>query len=219
MAVIGGHHWQVFALCQFKEAVVDDGLLLEAVVLQLEVEIVFVKFRVLPCDPAGLVHVARQDGLGYFALDAGCQTDDALGIFLKNVPVHARFIEEALKPALGHHFHKVVVAGHVLREQDQVVAALGVLALGVQVIAAGIDLTAENGLDAEFRAGLLEGGRSEHVPVVCDGAGPHTVVFRLLAQVLEADGAVKHAVFGMAVEMDKIGHAAPPAAERGCPPA
>lgn len=64
MAVIGGHHWQVFALCQFKEAVVDDGLLLEAIVLQLEVEIVFVKFRVLPCDPAGLVHVARQDGLG-----------------------------------------------------------------------------------------------------------------------------------------------------------
>ena len=145
--------------------------------------------------------------------------NDALGIFLKNVPVHARFIEEALKPALGHHFHKVVVAGHVLREQDQVVAALGVLALGVQVIAAGIDLTAENGLDAEFRAGLLEGGRSEHVSVVCDGAGPHTVVLRLLAQVLEADGAVKHAVFGMAVEMDKIGHAAPPAAERGCSPA
>ena len=187
---------------------VDDSLLGEAVLLDLEVEAVLEELRVLPRQGAGLVHVAGKAGLGDLALNAGREAHEAFGVLAEDLPVHARLVEKALEPALGDDLDEVAVAVHVLGQQDEMVAALGVLACRVEVVAAGVDLAAEDGLDAVGGAGLLEGGGREHVAVVRHGRCRHAVVLGPLAEILQADRAVEHAVFGVAVEMDEVGHGA-----------
>ena len=99
-----------------------------------------------------------------------------------------------------------MIALLVLGQEDQVVTAARQFRGLVRMIVADVNLAAENGLDAEILAGRVEIGRAEHVAVVGDGAGGHAVILGAGAEILDADGAVQQAVFGMAMQMDEIGH-------------
>ena len=208
VAVVGGHQRQVELFGDLHEAVVDRHLFLQAVGLQLQIEAAGVDVRVFPGQRAGLVHVAGLDGARHFARDAGRKADEPLGILAQQRLVHARLVMEALQKALGHQLDEVVIARLVLGQQDEMVAPAGQLGRLVEMVMADVDLAAEDGLDADLGALLGEVGRAEHVAVIGDGTGGHAEILGAVAQVLEADGPVQQAVFGMAVQMHEIGHAA-----------
>ena len=208
VAVVGGHQRQMELFGDLHEAVVDRHLFLQAVGLQFQIEAAGVDVRIFPRKGKGLVHVAGLDGPRHLARDAGRKADEPLGILAQQGLVHARLVVEALQKALGHQLDEVVIARVVLGQQDKVVPFAGQFGRLVEMVVADVDLAAENGLDADLGALLGEIGRAVHVAVIGDGAGGHAEVLGAVAQVLEADGPVQQAVFGMAVQMHEIGHAA-----------
>lgn len=70
----------------------------------------------------------------------------------------------------------------------------------------GIDLAAEDGPYAVFAAYLLKFGRGAEIAVIRNGAGLHAEGDGAFTESRQAYGAVEHAVFGMAVQVDKFGH-------------
>ena len=70
----------------------------------------------------------------------------------------------------------------------------------------GIDLAAEDGPYAVFAAGFLKFGRGAEIAVIRNGAGLHAEGDGAFTESRQAYGAVEHAVFGMAVQVDKFGH-------------
>ena len=80
----------------------------------------------------------------------------------------------------------------------------------VDLIEAGaggnVDLAADDGADAGFFTFLVEIDGSVHHAVVGDGNGGLPQRFGTGNQPLDAAGAVKEAVFGMDMQVDKVGH-------------
>lgn len=69
-----------------------------------------------------------------------------------------------------------------------------------------VDLAAHNGLEFGLFGGLVKDQVPVHVAVVGDGRGRAAEVRGRGDQILDADGPVEEAVFGVAVQMDEIGH-------------
>ena len=66
-----------------------------------------------------------------------------------------------------------------------------------------IDLAADDGLDSGGLAGLVEGHRAVHDPMVGDGDGGLTHVPGGLRQLVHPAGAVQQGVFRMHMQMNK----------------
>ena len=214
VAVVGGNNRYALAPAQFEKAVVDCGLLLYAVVLQFEIEVAVKEFRAVAGKVCRDIHALRENGLGDLALQAGREAGDALGVGRDYVPVYPGLVEKALLPAGSDNLEQIVESLFVARKKDQVVAAPCRVGCGVKAVWRHVDFAAEDGLQAIFPAGLLKLASAEHIAVVRDGAGGHAKILGPGAQILEPDGAVEHAVFGMAVKVDKIGHIVTDSADR-----
>ena len=193
---------------QFEKAVVDRGLLGDAVVLQFKVEVSVKEFGAVAGKVCRNIHALRENCLGDLALQAGREAGDAPGVGRDHIPVHPGFVEKSFLPAGCHNLEQIVETLFVARKKNKVVAVLGSWGGCVKAVWRHIDFTAKDGLQAIFPAGFLKLARSEHIAVVRDGAGGHAKILGPGAQILEPDGSVEHAVFGVAVKMDKIGHKA-----------
>ena len=117
------------------------------------------------------IHAVGENGLGDLALQAGREAGKALCMGRDDVPVHPGLVEKALLPACGDNFEQVAEAVLVAGKQDEVIAALCRIRGGVKAIGSHIDFTAEDGLETVFLAGFLELACTEHIAMVCDGAG------------------------------------------------
>ena len=105
----------------------------------------------------GPLEVVRRDGTRHLAGQTGRTADQPLVIFLQLHAVRSRTHVETLGPRLRDDLYQVVVSLEVLGQQDQVVAALvGLALLVVQAAACHIDLAADNGLEGQFAAKLLQ---------------------------------------------------------------
>ena len=206
VAVVGGHQRQAGGFGNLQQGVVDHVLFGQAVGLQLQIKIAGIDGSVFPGQTQGLVHVPGQDGAGNFAGDAGRKAGQALGVAAQHILVHARLVVKAVQKTVADQLDQIVIAQLVSGQQNQVVAAARQFRGFVRMIMADVDLAAENGLDAELLAGRVEIRRAEHIAVVGDGAGGHAVILGAGAEILDADGAVQQAVFGMAMQMNKVGH-------------
>ena len=206
VAVVGGNQRHARGFRQFQQGGVGLGLLGQAVGLQFQIEAVGVDIGVFPREAQGLVHVVRKNGAGDFARNAGRKADKAFGILAQQGFIHAGFVIKTLKVALCDQLDQIVVARGVLGQQNQVVAAArqGRLRAFILVVVADVNLAPKDGFDAVILATLIKIGRAKEVAVVGDGAGGHAEILGAGAQILDADGAVKQAVFGMAMKMDKI---------------
>ncbi|KAF5035124.1 hypothetical protein DSECCO2_588920 [anaerobic digester metagenome] len=207
MAVVGGDERQLQVIGQFDQEIVDRGLLGDAVGLELEIEAVRKERHVLPGHGHGLVLALPQQLLVDLALEAGGQGNEALAVFAEQFLVHARLVVEALGVAAGHELEQVVVADHVLGEQHQMVARG--LGLAVETAARGdVDLAADDGLEPRLLGVVVKNERAVEVAVVGDGRGGRAEGGGGLDEVADADGPVEEAVFGVAVQVDEIGHGA-----------
>ena len=76
----------------------------------------------------------------------------------------------------------------------------------VFVVVANVNFAAKNGLDAKIFAALIKIGSAKKVAMVGDGASGHAKVLGAGAKIFDANSPVKQAVFGMAMQMNKVGH-------------
>src|SRR5690606_36408221 len=123
VAVVGGHHADAVALRELLEHAVEAALLLEAVVLQLDEEVVAEDAQVAVEDALALLLAEVEDGAGDLRAQAARQGDDALVVLLEQLQVDARLHVEALEVGAAGELAEVLVALEVLGQQGEVEVA------------------------------------------------------------------------------------------------
>ncbi len=204
--VVGDDQRQADLRRELEELAVEPGLLGQAVVLELEVEVVLAQdLAVLPGHMAGQLPVLDLERLGDLAAQTGRQADQALAVLREVLAVDARLVVVAVDVGVGDEAAQVLVAGVVLGQQDQV-EGLGVgLALLVGHRAAGdVRLDPDDGLDALVLRGLVEGDRAVEGPVVGDGHRIHARRGRRVDQLGDPPEAVQQAELAVDVEVREV---------------
>ena len=210
--VVGAHHRQAEVAGDAGQAAVHDLLLVEALVLQLEEEVVGAEdVAVRRRRGAGLLQPILVDAFGDLALETARQADEALAVLREQVLVDARLVVEAFRVAGRDQLDQVVEAFVGLGQQHQVVGRLARRpALGAAIARRDVDLAAEDRLDALLPRVVVEGDRREHVAVLGDGERGHAQLLRLVEQLLDAAGAIEQRELRVEVEMDEVTHWALP---------
>ena len=205
MAVVGDHHGQTRFSCQAHDALVHRTLFVDAVVLQLQIEMVGTENIGHPqgiflCALIVLVHQV----LGNAAGQTGGSGDQALMVLFKQLQIHTGLAVEAVDKSLGHHQAEILIALAVLAQQHQMV---GVVIDAVDPVCHGaagnIDLTADDGLDASGFGCFVEVDTAIHNAVVSDGHGGLAQFLDPIHQPVDAAGAVQEAEFRMDMQMHK----------------
>ena len=186
--------------------------------LQLEI-IVVAEYTLVPLHGLlGPLDVALQDFCGHLACYT-CRADNQpLVVRLEVGAVGTGAHVEAVNPRAAYQFDKVLVALVVLRQHNQVVAALVAVLFHLVFlrVARHVHLAAENGL--ELRLALLfqlpvlllavveKLLYAHHVAMVGHGHAPHAVGYGLVDELLYTGLPVEDAVISMYVKMDEILH-------------
>jgi hypothetical protein len=209
--VVGAHHRQAEIAGDAGQAAIDDLLFVEALVLQLEEEVVGAEdVAIRRRRGARLLQAILVDALGDLAFETARQADQALAVLREQVLVDARLVVEAFRVAGRDQLDQVVEALVGLRQQHQMVGRLaGRAALGAAIAGRDVDLAAEDRLDALLPRVVVEGDRREHVAVLGDGERRHAQLLRLIEQLLDTAGAVEQGELRVEVEMDELAHGSP----------
>ena len=209
--VVRHNERQTRLLVQAQNALVDDRLLADAVILQLQVEMVRTedlseRQRVfLRALIAAAAEPARD-----LAGKAGRQGDQPFAVLAQQRKVDARLNVKALDMRHGNEVGKVAVPLLVLAQQHQMARLAVKFVLLIKARARrNIDLAADDRLDALSFAGAVKVDRAVHHAVVRDGAGGLPHLLDKLRKVFDAAGSVEQAVFRMNMKVGK-GHGVPP---------
>ena len=121
MAIIGGNQGNAGFTADLDQLRVDQGLLGDAIMLQLEVEIAPAEQLIVglgqldsPCA------IVLHQGTGYFAAEAGREGDQSRRVLAQQVMVNARAVVKAINKPGRDQFHQVLPAGLIFSQQDQV---------------------------------------------------------------------------------------------------
>ena len=216
VAVVGGEQRGADAAGDLEQLRVGAVLLGDAVVLDLDEEVVPPE-DVL--EPAGLLErpllVAPHQRLEHVAAEAAGGGDDALAVLLEEVPVEAGLVVVALEEGPAGELDEVAVADVALGQQREVVvellAASGVAAGVVHAtppagplepaVVGHVGLGAQDRLDPVLLARLVERQDPVHVAVVGDADRRLAVGRGRRHDVVDTCGAVEHRVLGVHVEV------------------
>ena len=193
-----------------QDAGVDDLLLAQAVVLQLEVEVVLAQ-DLLKAQGKGarLVHAPLQDQARNVAREAGRQRDEPFVPLREQVHVDAGLVVVALDEPGRAELDEVLIALLVFAQEHQVRVFAGDLGLVKAAALGDVDLAPDDRVDARLLAGLVEVDHAVHHAVVRDRQGLHAQLLGALHQRPDAAGAVQQGVFGVQMQVRK-GHARSP---------
>ena len=227
VGVVGGHEGNPQAGRELLLEGDDLVLPLEALVLDLQEEVVAKDVAELASHLLGPIGAVLQQAGLHLAAQAGREGDEALAVLAQEVLVHPGLVVEALGEARRDEAGQVGEAHGILGQQHQVVArvpgAAGVLAVFQALLAGGaaglelaveaglgghIDLAAQDGLHRpvatavlRLLARIVELHHAEHVAVVRDGNCGHAGGLALLDQVRDAGQAVQERVLGVQVQV------------------
>ncbi len=210
VAVVGRDQRNAGVLAQAQQVGADLVLLLQALVLNLEEEILCAEELAEEAGSLarGVVLPFRQ-ALGDFALQAAGKPDQPARVLGEKFLADARLVVEAVERRLGGDLHQVAVALVGLGEHDQVVVVIAVgrrAVHAVVVLLADVELAADDGLDAVLLGGIVEMQRAEDVAVVGDGDGRLPELGHARHELVDVAGAIEQRVIGVQVKMDKLGH-------------
>ena len=197
VAVVGHHQRNVHLPGQAHQPGVHRPLVRQAVVLQLDEEVVLPEdVDIAPGHLPGFVLPAVQQQLGQVAGQAGRQRDQALAVLLQQRIVHPGPVVIAPYEALADQPGQVLIPLLVLAQQDQVAVVPGGAGLVVHV-RADVDLAADHRVDARFLRGAIKIHHAVHHAVVRHRAGSHAQRLQPLHQRLDPACPVQEAVFRM----------------------
>ena len=139
-------------------------------------------------------------------LQAARKANEALGVLGEELHIDPRFVVKAMHVRLRRELSQILIALKILREQahmvNLVLSALG--PFGHAVVVHEVDFRAQNRLNAMLFGALEETGEPKQIPMVGDGEGLHAKVTRPFAQPVHVAAAIKKAVVGVDVKMDKF---------------
>ena len=175
--IVGSHQLDPSLPAQTQKSLVYHLLLRQAVVLQLQKEIVFSEYLLIPSGRTHglLIHSAGQIFLN-LSRQAGTESDDSLVAGFKNLVIHSWLIVKSLHKSFGNDLHEVFVALIIFRQQHQmVVAILSSRAFPVKTGAGShIDLAAQNRLDPRFPGCPVKINNAVHNAVIRNGQAVHS---------------------------------------------
>ena len=210
MHVVGGDALQTELFRPRDEVLVHLRLLWQRVVLQLQVEIFRAERLLEPVHRvASLVQLVLEDRLRDFAGEAAGKDDQTLLVRGEQFLVNARLVVIAIEVRGGGELDEVLVAGLVLRQQDEVVidVASAAAAAGLLLQPAArrhIHLAADDRLDALGAGGLVEINRAVKHAVVRDGQRGEAQLVRPVNEPVQPASAVQQRVLGVQMEVNKI---------------
>ena len=202
MRIVGRDHRDVQFLAQRHQPLVYGRQLRNVPVLhKLKVVSPAENFLVPRRRLARRVHIAPRYRPRHFPAWAARQRYDALAVLRQQLAVYARLVVEAFQVRLGDELDQIVVPPLAVRKQRHVV---GRLVVRIALVAAGgrdIGFAADYGLDARFLRDLVKVDRAVHPAVVRDGEAVHPQLHGAVDEILQAAKPVKHAVFGVRVQV------------------
>ena len=211
MNVVGGNERDIAFLRELAECARDGGLVANAVILDLKVE-VFSEKRLHPkrvlLRP---LHVAEEDHLRNIARKAGRKRNQPLVVLFEQLHIDTRLGIKALGKGCGNHCNKISVSDFVLTKKNKVIARGIALALLLMARpCSNVDLTPDDGLYAGFAASGEEGYCTVHHTVVGKRHGRMPCIGRGPRNIADTTSTVKQAVFTMQMQMHKVSHDVPP---------
>ncbi len=209
MDVVARRQRDVHLLGQVQQQRQHLLLLGQAVVMDLDEEVVLERLAVPARRRLGLLRLAAQQVVGDLALDAGRHDQQAVLVFFQQLLVDARLAVEALQERGGDQLAEVAVALVVAHQRQQVeVVQLVLAAVGAVEARARrqVELGADDGLDLALLGLLVEVDRAQDRAVVGQRHGGHLEGARLLEQVVDLQGGVEQAVLRVHVEVDEALH-------------
>ena len=207
VAVVGGDQRQAEIFFQLEQAGMDAVLQLQALVLNLEIEIIFAEnVGVGSGGGAGGVVVVLHQALGDFALQAAGEADQASGMLGKKLLADARLVVEAVQRSLRGDLDQIAVALFVFGEHQQMVVGVAFGRGAVIVLFADVKFAADDRLDAVLVRRVDEMHRAKNIAVVGHGHGGHAQFLYALAELFDVASAVEHGIVGMQVQVDELGH-------------
>ena len=209
--VVGDHSLEAQIIGQLLELGQHHLLLPDAVVLELDIEVLPEHGLEPPGDGVGLLVPALQQVLGDVSRKAGGQADKALAVFRQQIVVDAGLVVEAVDEGLGREAHEVLVADLVLGEEDQVPVIPAQLSVLDKAVPGHIGLHAQDGFDPLLLALPVEVDDAVHDPVIRDGHGGLPQALGPGHQGGDTGRPVQQRVLGVYMQMGKgNGHAIPP---------
>ena len=210
--VVGGDDAELELAGELEEVGDDALLLLEAVVHELDDEVLAAEdLDELAAGLAGGLVVAAKEGLGNDALEAAGEADQAVGVLGELLEVGARLVVQAPDVRVGDELGEVLVAFEIPGEHAHVeILVLATIRLvGERVVPDEVELAAEEGLELHVALGALLGfvpeiEEAEEVAVVGDRHRAHVHVAGALHQAVDATAAIEHAVVRMHVEVHEV---------------
>ena len=193
--VVGAHHRQPRLPVDAEDALVHDGLVPDAVVLELQIEAVRAEdVGELQGIGLGVLVLPVPQPPGDLPGEAGRQGDQSPAVLPQQLQVDPGLDIEALCPAHGHQVGQVPVALLVLAEQHQM-AALRVQLVDLvepgPALGGDVHLAADDRLDPLRLAGAVKVHGTVHDAVVRDSAGGLAHGLHDAGQVPDAAGAVQ----------------------------
>ena len=211
MDVVGDDEIEPEILGDRLQPDVDDPLLVDALVLHLEEEVLAAEDVAIGGRRRDrLLLLLGADAGGDFPLEAAAQADQPLRVLREQLLVDARLVVEALGVARRHQLDQVVIALVGLGEEHEVVRRLARrAALGAPIARRDVDLAAEDRVDPALARLVVEDDRREHVAVLGDRHRRHLQLDRLVEQFFDPAGAVEQRVLGVQMQVDEVGHRLP----------
>ena len=205
VGVVGGGHRDARLPRQLDELGQNDGVLFQAVVLQLNVVIAFAKQVPVPqCRVFCPLVVPRQNGLRDLARQTGRKADEPFVVLFEQLLINAGLGVKPLGEGCGDHLDEVLVAGLIFAQQDQMVVAVDLVDLIEPGASGNVDFAADDGLDARFSGRFIKLHTAVHDTVVGAGDGRLPALLHAVHQLVDAAGTVQQAVFRMDMEVDEI---------------
>ena len=210
MRVVRRHERKARLLRDAQQAAVDLTLLRNAVVLQLQIEM-------LRAENAGKL---QRIGLGSvivpgaqpardLARQTGRQSDQALAVLPQQGEVYAGLAVKALQEPHGDQIAQIAVARFVFAQQDQmariIVHAVDAVRYGARC---DIDLAADDGLDALGLCSTIKVDHAVHDAVIGDGQRSLAQLFGARSKPADAACAVEQTEFAVDVKMYECHEAA-----------
>ena len=211
VGIVGDHQRHSGLTGDPQHALVHRLLLLDAVILQLKVEIAFSKdaFHLAGIVPGIFVFFIQQILLNT-ACQAGRQSDQTLVMLLQQRNIHTGLAIETVHKGFRHQQAQIFITLTVLAQQNQVVRiVIDAVDTVTHQPPGHIDLTADDRLDACCFGSLVKIDAAVHNTVVCDRNGALSQLLDPLHHSVDAAGAVQEAIFGMHMQVSKT-HITPP---------
>ena len=208
MDVVGGDDLEAEVAGGAPGPFEDLLLLLEAVVLDLEVEVLRAEDLLeVVGGLEGLVHLVGAAGHAELGVGAAREGEKPLVVGGQDLLVHAGLPVEALLVGRGSELEEVPIALLVADQEGEVVVGLlqprDLFAVEARA-GSDVGLHADDGLHALLEAAVVEFDRAQHVAVVGEGAGLHAQTGDAGRKIRDLARAVQEGIVAMDVEVDEL---------------